>query len=81
MFLFPAVLILGDSWIHVYSLYSRDIVSDIKISVDETLGFYAALIIPYIYSDDSYIWFQKSFNGLWFEYKFFNIYRMPMILR
>ena len=55
MFLFPAVLILGDSWIYVYSLYSRDIVSDIKISVNETLGFYAALIIPYIYSDDSHI--------------------------
>ena len=81
MFLFPAVLILGDSWIYVYSLYSRDIVSDIKISVNETLGFYAALIIPYIYSDDSHIWFQKSFDDLWFGCKFFKMYRMSMILR
>ena len=69
MSLFLAVFTLEDSWVYVCSSYSCNIVSDIKTSVDKTLGFCATLGILYIYLDDSYIKFQRQFDDSWFKHK------------
>jgi len=67
--LFPAVFTLEDSWVYVCSSYSCNIVSDIKTSVNKTLGFCATLSILYIYPDNSYVQFQRHFDDLWFKHK------------
>ena len=67
--LFPAVFTLENSWVYVCSSYSCNIFSDIKTSVNKTLGFCATLGILYIYPDDSYVQFQRHFDDLWFKHK------------
>ena len=45
---FPAVLVLGNSWVHVRSPDGSDILSYVKAPDDEHLGIGPALDIPYI---------------------------------
>ena len=48
MFLFPAVLALGNSWVHVCSPDGSDILSYVEAPVDEHLGIGLTLDVPYI---------------------------------
>jgi len=57
MFPFPAVLALGDSWVHVCSLDGSDVLSYVKAPVDEHLGVGPALDIPYIDPYNGYVRF------------------------
>jgi len=45
---FPAVLALGDSWVHVHSPDGSNVLSYIKAPVDEHLGIGPALDVLYI---------------------------------
>jgi len=45
---FPAILTLGDPWVHVCSPDSSDVLSYIEASIDEHLGIGPTLGIPYI---------------------------------
>jgi len=45
---FPAVLVLGNSWVHVCSPDSSDVLSNVKAPVDEHLGICPTLDIPNI---------------------------------
>jgi len=66
---FPTVLVLGDFYVHVCTLYSHDVVSNIKTSFDEALGFHTTLNISYIYPNNCYVRFWKHLDNLWFRYK------------
>jgi len=59
---FPAVLALGNSWVHVCSLDSNDVLSNIKAPVDEHLSIHSALNVPNIDLYDGYIRFGQDFD-------------------
>ena len=48
MFPFLTILALGDFWIHICTTNSANIATNIKILVNEALGFYTTLSVPYI---------------------------------
>jgi len=59
---FPAVLILGNSWVHICSLDSSDILSNIEAPVDEHLGICPALDVPNIDPYDGHVRFGQDFD-------------------
>ena len=48
VFPFPAVLVLGDSWVHIHSPNDSDVLSYVEAPIDEHLGIGPALNIPYV---------------------------------
>ena len=62
MFLFPAVLALGNSWVHVRSLDGSDVLSYIEAPVDEHLGVSPTLDIPYIDPYTGYVRFGQNLD-------------------
>jgi len=57
MALFPAILALGNSRVHIGSLNGSNVPTNIEASVDEHFGFAAALNISYVYPDDEHVRF------------------------
>jgi len=57
VFLLLVVFVLGDSKVHIYTIYSGNMTSDIEAIINEYFGRYTTLGILYINSDDSYIRF------------------------
>jgi len=53
--LFPTVLALRNSWIHVSSADSSDIAFYVKASVDDFFAIRLVLSIPYVYPDCCHI--------------------------
>jgi len=52
---FPAILALGDLWVHVCSPDSSNVLSYIEAPIDEHLGIGPALGIPYINPYDGHV--------------------------
>jgi len=52
MSLLPAVLVLGDAWVHIGSMNSCNISSYVKAPVDKTFSLTATLNIPNINPND-----------------------------
>lgn len=67
---FPAVLVLGDARIYVYTSDSCNVASNAEASVDEILYFGTTLKIPNVNSNNSHIRFRRGFNNLriWDKY-------------
>ena len=63
---FLAVLALGNSWVHVCSLDSNNVLSNIKAPVNEHLGIHSTLDVPNIDPYDGYIRFGRDFDDLGF---------------
>ena len=59
---FPAVLALGDSWVHVCSPDSSNILFYIEALVDKHLGICPALDVPYIDPYDGHVRFGRDFD-------------------
>jgi len=64
---FPAVLALGNSWVHVCSLDGSNVLSYVKAPVDEHLGIGPALDIPYIDPYNGHVRFGRDLDNSWFE--------------
>ena len=62
----PAILILGDTRVHIYISYGGDVTFHIEAMVDQSLGWSTTLWIPYIDPHYSHIWFQRYFDNMWF---------------
>ena len=67
MALFPAILALEDTWVHISSLNGRNIPANIEASINEHFSFAAALNIPYVYPDDRHVRFGQNLDNSWFE--------------
>jgi len=63
---FPAVLALGDSWVHVRSPDGSDVLSYVKAPVDEHLGVGPALDVPYINPYNGHVRFGQDLDDSWF---------------
>jgi len=48
MFLFPTILALEDFWIHICTMNSANVATNVEASVNEALSFCTALSVPYI---------------------------------
>jgi len=59
----PAVVILGNTCIHISSSNNSNIVAEVEEMIDKKFGFKAILRIPYINLYDKYILFGKGFNN------------------
>jgi len=55
IFLSPTILVLGDARIHVCTLYSGNIHSNVEQPVDKAFSIYSTLSISYINPHYSYI--------------------------
>ena len=55
MFLFPAVLVLENTWVHVCTTNSGDIALNVKIPIKKTFSLTTTLDISYVQPNDSYI--------------------------
>ena len=55
MFLFPAILVLGDTWIHICTTNSGNIAPNVKIPIKKTFSFTTTLNISYVQPNDSHI--------------------------
>ena len=62
----PAVLALGDSWVHVCSLDGSGILSYVEAPVDEHLGVCPTLDIPNIGPYNGHVGFGRNFDDLGF---------------
>jgi len=58
MSLFPIIFALEDSWIHICTLNSSNIITHIKTSVDKTFGSGTTLYIPNVKPNDEHVRFQ-----------------------
>ena len=63
----PAVLALGDAWVHIGSMNGCDISSYIKAPVDEIFSLTATLNVPNVNSNDRHIRFGWDFNNSQFR--------------
>jgi len=63
---FPAVFTLGDSRIHVCSLYRSDVFAHIEASVNEEFSISPALHIPNINPNDGHVGFGRDLDNPWF---------------
>jgi len=63
---FPAVLALGNSWVHVCSPDGSDVLSYVKVPVDEHLGISPTLDVPYIDPYNGHVGFGQNLDNLWF---------------
>jgi len=64
---FPAVLALGNSWVHVRSPDGSDVLSYVKAPVDEHLGIGPTLDVSYIDPYNRYVRFGQDLDNLWFR--------------
>jgi len=55
VFPFPAILALGDPWVHICSPDSSNVLSYIEAPIDEHLGIGPTLNIPYIDLYDGHV--------------------------
>jgi len=64
--LFPVVLILWNTWVHICATNSHNKSSNIKTTIDNVLHQRTALGIPDIYPNHCYIGFGRCFDDTWF---------------
>ena len=64
----PAVLVLQDAGVHVSTIDSHDIASNIETLINECLSCQTTLWVLYVYLDDYYIRFWGNFDNIWFRY-------------
>ena len=62
MTLFPAILALRYSRVHIGTSNHSNVASYIEASVDEFFGITTTLDIPYIKLDDGYVRFERDLN-------------------
>ena len=62
---FPAIFVLGDTWVHVSTTNSYNESSYIELSVNEEFSFGATLSIPNVNSYDGYVrfWGDLDYSG------------------
>ena len=65
---FPTVLTLWNSRVHVHTMNSSNILSNIKMLIDNRFGYSSILWIPDINPNDHYVWFGGCFNNMRFWY-------------
>ena len=58
----PAVLALGNSWIHVHASNCRNVVTYIEASIDEHFSIFATLDIPDVDPDYGHVRFGRDFD-------------------
>jgi len=63
---FPAILALGDTWVHIGSLNGYNVPANIEASIDERFSFAATLNIPYVYPDNRHVQFGRNLDNSWF---------------
>ena len=63
----PAILALGNARVHISTLYSSNMTSYIKASIDQGLGKSTTLEISYIDPDYGYIrfWWYFDYSQFW----------------
>ena len=64
IFSFPTILALQDARVHVHVLNCCNMTTDVKVSVNKTLGLGITLSILYVYSNYYYVRLWKSFNNV-----------------
>jgi len=69
IFPFPAVFALRDFEVHISSIYSCYVITDIEIPIDKILSFCATLGILYFNLDDCYVRLGWQFDNSWFGSK------------
>jgi len=62
MFPLLAILVLGNSRIHIYTSDGCNIAPNVERPVNNIFSIKPTLSIPYVYPDDSYIRFRQSFD-------------------
>ena len=65
MFSFPTVLALQNARVHVHALNCCNMTTDVKVSINKTLGLGITLSILYVYPNHYYVRLWKSFNNAW----------------
>ena len=63
---FPAILALGDTWVHIGSLNGYNVPANIEASIDEHFSFAATLNISYVYPDNRHVQFGRNLDNSWF---------------
>jgi len=66
---FLAIFTLQNPRVHVSTSNSCDEPTNVDALVNKSLGFTAALDIPYINLNDHHIWLRRCFDDAWFGYK------------
>ena len=69
IFPFPVVFVLRDFRVHISSIYSCYIITDIETSIDKVFSFCATLGILYFNLDDCYVRLEWHFDNSWFGSK------------
>jgi len=64
---FPAILALGNSWVHVHSPDGSNVFSYVEAPVDEHLGVGLALDVPYINPYNGHVRFGRDLDDSGFE--------------
>ena len=64
IFLFLAVFTLGNIWVHVGTVDSGNVASDIKTSINQHFGFNITLKVLDDHTNDNYIRFWENFNDM-----------------
>ena len=59
----PAVLALGDAWIHICASNCRNVVTYIEASIDEHLSVFTTLDIPDVNPNYSHVGFGRNFDN------------------
>jgi len=67
--LFPAILALENSGIHVGTSYHGDVVPHIEAPVDKKLGVMATLYVPNVNPNDGHVGLWGDFDNSWFRCK------------
>ena len=62
IFLFSAVLILGDTRIHVGLMNDGNVASYIEVMVGKSFSYWSILGVPDVNSNNSYIWLERNFD-------------------